>query len=146
MEGGLNVDEMSVRYGGSQPKMRNMTINKLGTYPSKLKVGDTQSLTFTYGDDRPFYLSDEERGGLKFDVFSGEKKKKQKTKKMLVNEIKQTGYQIRGHLSKDELERIAALKSIALTYDFMIKKEGWTGKPKGMLQILWERGFIGEKN
>ena len=122
-----------------------MTINKLGTYPSKLKVGDTQSLTFTYGDYGPFYLSDEEREGLKFDVFSGEKKKNQKTKKMLVDEIKQAGYQIRGHLSKDELERIAALKNMELTYDFMVKKEGRMGKPKGLLQILWERGFIDEK-
>ena len=61
--------------------MRNTTINKLGTYPSKLKVGDTQLLTFTYGGAGPFYLSDEEREGLRFDMFSGEKKKKQKTKK-----------------------------------------------------------------
>ena len=32
MEGGLNADKMSVRYGGSHPKMRNTTMNKLGTY------------------------------------------------------------------------------------------------------------------
>ena len=31
MEGGLNEEEMSVRFCGSQPKMHNMTINKLGT-------------------------------------------------------------------------------------------------------------------
>ena len=146
MEGGLNAEEMSVRYGGSQPKMRNTTINEIGTYPCQLKVGDTQSLTFSYGDAGPFYLSDEEREGLRFDVFLGEKKKKQKTKKMLVDEIKMTGYQIRGHLSKDELERIAALKNIELTYEYNIKKEGWMGKPKGLLQILWERGFIDEQN
>ncbi len=82
MEGGLNAEEMSVRYGGSQPKMRNTTIIKIGTYPSKLKVGNTQSLTFTYGDAGPFfYLSDEEREGLKLDVFSGEKKKKAENEK-----------------------------------------------------------------
>ena len=146
MEGGLNVEEMSVRYGGSQPKMRNTTINKIGIYPCQLKVGDTQSLTFTYGDAGPFYLSDEEREGLKFDVFSGEKKTKQKTKKMLVDEIKMTGYQIQGHLSKDELERIAALKNVELTNGHCVKKEGWMGKSKGLLQILWERGFIDENN
>ena len=65
---------------------------------------------------------------------------------MLVDKIKQTGYQIRGHLSKDELERIAKEKNIALTYEYNIKKEGWMGKPKGLLQILWERGFVDEKN
>ncbi len=125
--------------------MRNTTINKLGTYPSKLKLGDTQSLTFTYGDARPFYLLDEEREVLKFDMFSGEKKKKQKTKKMLVDEIKMTSYQIRGHLSKEKLERIAKLNSIALIHKLSVEKEGWMGKPKGLLQILWEQGFI-DKN
>ena len=65
---------------------------------------------------------------------------------MLVDEIKQTGYQIRGHISKDELERIAALNNVELTYDYIVKKEGWMGKPKGLLQILWERGFIDENN
>ena len=132
MEGGLNAAEMSVKYGGNQLKMRNMTINELGTYPAQLKVGDIQSLTFTDGDARPFYLSDEEREGLKFDVLSGNKKIMKKTKKMLVDEIKKSGYQIRGHLSKDELERNAALKNLELTYDFMVKKEGWMGKPKGL--------------
>ncbi len=24
--------------------------------------------------------------------------------------------------------------------------EGWEGKPKGMLQVLWERGFINTEN
>ena len=65
---------------------------------------------------------------------------------MLVEEIKRTGYKIRGHLSKDELERIANEKNIVLAYEFRVKKEGWMGKPKGLLQILWERGFIDEKN
>ena len=118
MEGGLNAEEMGVRYGGSQPKMRHTTINELGTYPSIYKVGDTQSLTFTYGDDGPFYLSDEEREGLKFDVFSGEKKLMKKPKKMLVDKIKMAGYQIRGHLSKDELERIAKTKNIELAVPY----------------------------
>ena len=35
MEGGLNAEEISVRFVGSQPKIRNTTVNKLGP---KLKV------------------------------------------------------------------------------------------------------------
>ena len=146
MEGGLNAGEMSVRFGGSQPKMRNTTIHELGTYHSQLKVGDTQSLTSTYGDAGPFYLSNEERESLKYDVFSGEKKITRKNTKMLVNELKQSGYQMKGHLSKYELERIAKINRIELNYKHAIKKEGWMGKPKGLLQILWERGFIDESN
>ena len=73
--------EMSVRFGGSQPKMRNTTINELGTYQSQLQVGDIQSLTFKYGDDGPFYLSPNEREGHIFDVFPGAKKILKKNKK-----------------------------------------------------------------
>ena len=126
--------------------MRNTTINELGTYPAQLEVGDSQSLSCLFGDNGPFYLSVEEREGLKFDLFTGERKMSKKTKKMLVKEIKETGFQIRGHLSKDELKRITNEKGIRHTYELFVKKEGWIGKPKGLLQILWERGFIDEKN
>ena len=112
--------------------MKNTTISKYGTYPAQLTVSDIQSLTFTYGDVGSFYLSDEKRKGLKFEVFLGKKKIMRKNRKMLIDEIKKTGYQIRWHLCKDELERNAALKKLELTYDFMVKKEGWMGKPKGL--------------
>ena len=67
MEGGLNAEEMSVR-----SKLRNTTINKLGTYPAQLQVDDIHLLNLNYGDVGPFYLSEEER--------------------VLVDEIKITGY------------------------------------------------------
>ena len=81
-----------------------------------------------------------------FDVFLGAKKILKKNKKMLVAEIRKTGLQIEGHLSKDKLERIATGKNIELTYEYGVKKEDWMGKPKGLLQILWERGFIDKNN
>ena len=74
MEGGLNAGEISVTYGGLKPKMRNTTINELGTYTAQLQVGNILSLTFNCGNVGPTCLSDEEREGLKFDVFSGPKK------------------------------------------------------------------------
>ncbi len=67
MDRGLNAIEMSMRYGGN---IRNTTINELGNYPAKLNVGGTQSLSFISGDEGPFYLSAEEREGLKFDKFT----------------------------------------------------------------------------
>ena len=102
----IECGRMRVRFGGSQLKKRNTTINKLGTYPSQLKVGCTQSLTFRYRDAGPFYLLNEKRERLKYDVFSGEKKTMRKNIKMLVNEVKQSGYQIKGYLSKNKLEKI----------------------------------------
>ena len=62
--------------------------------------------------------------GLRFGT--GEKKILNKTKKILVKKIKASQYRIRGHLSKDELERIANKKSIGFTYKLNIKKgAGW---------------------
>ena len=49
MEGGLNAGEMSVRFCASQLKMRKIIVNKLGTYPSQMKVGNIHLLTSTHG-------------------------------------------------------------------------------------------------
>ncbi len=75
-------------------KMRNTTINKLGTYPTQLNFGNTQSLSFTIVDEGHFCLSAEEREGLKFDRFAGEKKILKKTKKMLIDEIKKQDFRL----------------------------------------------------
>ena len=56
-----------------------------------------------------------------------------------------SGYQIRMHLFKDKLERIANEKSIGCTDKLNIKKEGWMGKSKGLLQTLWDRSFVDKK-
>ena len=50
---------------------------------------------------------------------------------MLVDENKTSRYLIRGHLSKDELERIAALNNVELTYVRLYGKErGLDGQAK----------------
>ena len=66
---------------GVNKKMRNTTINELENYPAQLRVGDSQFLSFVFGDKGPFYLSAEERDGLKYDTFTGVKKILKKTKK-----------------------------------------------------------------
>ncbi len=33
-------------------------------------------------------------------------------------------------------------RNICTTVEEQKVKEGWLGKPKGMLQVLWERGWI----
>jgi hypothetical protein len=43
---------------------------------------------------------------------------------------------------KDELQILCKQKSIPIEEELDEVVEGWEGKPKGMLQILWERGFI----
>ena len=44
---------------------------------------------------------------------------------------------------KAELIEFAKENSISTEIEVIYKiMEGWIGKPKGMLQILWEHGFI----
>ena len=80
-EGGSNTMEMWVRVSDLQKKIKNATINVLGTYPACLNVGITQLLSFVFGDKVSFYLLAEERESLKYDTFSGEKEILNKTKK-----------------------------------------------------------------
>ena len=63
-------------------------------------------------------------------------------KKMLVDEIFKKSYQTRGHLSKDELEKIDKNKWYWTYLRAFHKERGWMGKHKGLPQVLCERWFI----
>ena len=61
-----------------------------------------------------------------------------------MDELKQKGFLVRRNYGKEELQKIAQEMEIELTYTHQEIIEGWCGRPKGMLQILWERGHINE--
>jgi hypothetical protein len=63
-----------------------------------------------------------------------------KNKEQLIRELRERGVETQGKY--DKIARAAQLINIQLTYEEQTVKEGWVGKPKGALQILWERGFI----
>ena len=65
-----------------------------------------------------------------------------KNEKKMKNELKEKGYVIRGHITKDKIEQLAKEHDFSLTCSVEVVKEGWLGKPKGLLQVLWERGWI----
>jgi len=44
-----------------------------------------------------------------------------------------------------KLRDIAKKNGIAITYSHAKKVKGWVNQPKGILQVLYERGFIDEK-
>ena len=52
---------------------------------------------------------------------------------------------VRRYYAKQELQEIAEKHNIDLTYNHQEVIKGWVGRPKGMLQVLWERGFINEQ-
>ena len=63
--GVLNAMHMSRTFGGAQASMRETTITQekgfLGHHSPRLKVGDTQSFTFTAEDGGPWNLAPEQR-------------------------------------------------------------------------------------
>ena len=75
---------------------------------------------------------------------TGERKIVTKTKKKIKEELRMKGYDVRGHCGKEELSELATKYNIELTSDVEVVEEGWLGKPKGLLQVLLERGWIDE--
>jgi len=144
-EGSLNVHNMGVRWGGKQEILRKTKIEETGPYQCILKVGDEQNMKFVDTDDGPFYLHNNHRIARKYDRIKGEKRVVEKNKKKLKEELKSKGHVVRGHCSKIEMERLAGEYGIALTEEVELVEEGWLGKPKGLLQVLWERGWIDEQ-
>ena len=143
-DGALNANLMSVKYGGKQGKLRNTKIREVGTYQRILNIGDVQSMIFCKEDIGSFYLKPEERICKKRDRFSGVIKTIEKNKKRLMEELKQKGFLVRKYYWKEELQEIAEKYNIELTCSHQEVIKGWVGRPKGMLQVLWEIGFINE--
>ena len=100
-------------------------------------------MSFKEGDRGPFYLVDDNHQiKRKFDRDKGEKKMVTKSKKDIKEELKMKG--VRGHCPRDKIEKLANNNGIELTCQMNVVEEGWIGKPKGLLQVHLERGWIDE--
>jgi hypothetical protein len=142
---GLNVENMNKSYGGNKPKMRETTIQcekgYLGPYRRQLQPGDVQRMVFTQADVGPFWMSDEEREKRRHDVIlEGQVVKRKLTKKELMQILLTRGITMKGRLV--DIQRAATNNGIPLEETSQKKIDGWEGKPKGLLQVLWERGWI----
>jgi hypothetical protein len=148
-EGSLDANSMNQNYGGAQPILRPTQIQTglgfLGPHSPCLKVGDIQSMVFVEGDEGPFNLTPEQRAEKGATKLTGAiKRGYRRTKAELIAELEKIGVKVpRGpYHHKNDLIQFAKDKGVALIVDRPIKKLGWTGAPKGLLQVLWERGFI----
>jgi hypothetical protein len=54
----------------------------------------------------------------------------------------ESGITIDSNRTLNELKELAALHGVSLTREKVYVNEGWLGKEKGLLQVLWERGWI----
>ena len=144
-EDGLNANRMNKEFGGAQQRMHSTkmkTQHYLGPHQGILRVGDVQHMSYGIADLGPFYLSPEERAARKFDHPTGEIRTKQKTKAELLAELDASGIGNTRGKTKVELQVLATAHGIALSYAQPVVQEGWAYKAKGLLQVLWERGFI----
>jgi hypothetical protein len=134
---------MNVSHGGSVGMMHDMIIQEVGLHPRILQVGDKQVMHFVEGADGPFWMMPAQRLETKHNGQLGTAKSRPKTKIKLLKELHQSGYDTtKQRYLKEDLVALCGPRNIAITVEEQKVKEGWLGKPKGMLQILWERGWI----
>ena len=137
---------MSRSFGGAQSKMHSTIIVEgcLGPYDRILNVGDCQSMIFTQDDVGPWWFaSDEIRESRRHDIVDTNSfKMVKKTKAQLAEALKDAGVTVDAGRPVNELRGFAAQHGIALEYKKFHMVEGWQGKAKGLLQVLWERGWI----
>ena len=110
-------------------------------HAQKLKVGQTQLMIFQDTNIGPFYLSKDERDKRKYNIETNDEREHIHTQSFLIDQIKEkTGMKnIKGNLSK--AQKIATKLNIPTISTAKKVLEGWVGKPKGMMQVLWERAF-----
>ena len=138
----LNAEKMNVSFGGKN-KTRDTTVQEVGTYHPTLQVGSVQKMHFVNQDEGPFWLTEQQRQQQKYNQPLGTQTEKEKTKAELLVDVRMSGFDTskRRYLKK-ELQEICTARNIPLTLvagDFI---PGWMGQEKGMLQVLFERGYI----
>ena len=102
-------------------------------------------MVFSTSDEGPFWMSSEEREKKRHDkIIQGQTVKRKLTKKELQELILTKGITIKGRLV--DLQKAAINHGIAIEHISNKVIEGWEGKSKGLLQVLWERGWINNEN
>jgi hypothetical protein len=142
---GLSANNLNKGFGGAQNKMRDTVMQDaehLGNYSPTLTVGQTQRLVFTENDEGPSWMTLEERLLWKFDrpCPRGSTVVHRYTKAQLITKLQASNLPTLG--KKKELEERCIGNGIPITEQRPKILEGWSGKPKGAFQILFERGFI----
>ena len=146
---GLNVSNISKYYGGKQPHMRMTKIEDesyLGPYEHdhKLKVGDIQSMSWNNENDQgPYYMNTPTKEKKKYDIVYDEVIEVDLTKDELALALKAINVHAKG--KRDVLVQLCKNNNLPLKRTVAKMNEGWNGKPKGSLQVLYERGWIDPK-
>ena len=113
----------------------------------QLTIGQFQSMVFSEDDVGPFDMSSEERASSRETRLTGNKTTRALKKGELLRLLREkTGREYKACLTPGEVQEISIANGIALEVEEDEKVEGWLGKPKGLLQVLYERGWIDPQN
>jgi hypothetical protein len=159
-EDGLDADKMGVDWGGIS-QAQNMHSVRLprhegytGEHLSKIPENEAVAIPCDYhfnfkpNDIGPTKLSPAKRQSKKHD------KPKPGTRMLngqeLRNALVKAGVATRSQLSNGPAALVAALRRLAEQHNIPVAEgivdEGWLWRPKGLFQVLWERGFIDPDN
>jgi hypothetical protein len=134
---------MNLSHGGSVGMMHNTIIQEVGPHPRILNVDDKQVMYFVKDDGGPFWTTPAQRLVTKHNRQLGTAKSRAKTKIELLKDLSQSGYNTtKQQYLKDDIVALSGQRNLLITIEEQEVKEGWLGKPKGMLQIGWEHYWI----
>ena len=153
-ENGLNARRMSAGFGGKQQKMHPTIIREedgyLGDYPRALEPGDVQEMVWPEfendedydGTTGPYWMTPEERKANRKTVYGEVQHGVDKTVNELIRQLfVEKNVRVKG--VKEKVQAEATKYGVSLTKDVRtVLVKGWQGQPKGLIQVLWERGFI----
>ena len=132
--------------------IRNSTIDDgcLGPFNRTLSTGDMQSMVFEEHHDGPWWMTTlEGREARRRDILHAPTedgtttKLTNRTKLQLANALRdKAGVTVDPFRPLNEIKEFANRHSVDLQYRKAHIMEGWVGKSIGLLQILWERGWI----
>ena len=143
---GLSITKIRKGFGGSQPIMRDSLIKDdtyLGSHEhiTKLNVHDTQRMNYSVHDAGPFYFTPLQQLQRKWDYDTGKRKEIGLRKDELIELLKNEGI-VDPKGTKKQMQQRCELLHLPIKKTIQIIEEGWCNKPKGALQVLYERGFI----
>jgi hypothetical protein len=102
-------------------------------------------MVFLPSDDGPFWMRHAEQGKRRKDVVNeGINVKRKLTKKELQARLLTHGITAKGRLAN--MQKAATNLGIPIKEEIRKISEGWEGKSKGLLQVLWERGWINNED
>ena len=81
-------------------------------------------MSFNEDDSGPFYLPNNHRQLQKYNKSTGKYKILTRTKNDLKNELKEKGYVVRGHMTKERIDQLAKEHDIQLTCSVEVVEEG----------------------